>query len=493
MHIDFVDQTLRDGQQSLWGLRMRAFQAAPALPFIDRTGFKVVDLTGAGMFQVLLRSFRDDPWASTDFLIQGLPSSIVRAGMRTISVIGFGFVPDSIVDLWIHTLSRHGVKSFWIYDCLFDMGTMHRVADVATEAGAQPVPAVMYGLTDLHSDDFFAARAGEIASWDGIETVYFEDAAGVLTPERAAAVLPKVKAATAGRRVELHCHNTTGLANLNYIEGLRCGIDILHTASRSMANGASLPSTEAMLETIGVLGHTHGLDTAMLEPVRLHFLDEAAASGYETGVPNEFSLLPYRHQLPGGMTGTLKAQLAEHGMGHRLREVLDEIVIVREDLGQPVMATPFSQLVGIQAVLNIVAGERYKLVPDEVIQYTLGHYGPLMRAVEGDVADRILSQPRAADFKGWERPQPSLRELRQRFGLTISDEELLLRAMHPDAEVDAMLASGPPRTTPRTKASEIVENIAELVSAPRSLCQMSVSLPELSITVRRNSAQPAPR
>src|SRR5882672_8941250 len=186
VHIDFVDQTLRDGQQSLWGLRMRAFQAAEALPYIDRTGFKVVDLTGAGMFQVLLRSFRDDPWASTDFLIQGLPNSVVRAGMRTISVIGFGFVPDSVIDLWIHTLSRHGVKSFWIYDCLFDMDTMHRVANVCLDADAQPVPAVMYGLTDVHSDEFFAARAGEIAGWDGIDTVYFEDAPGVLTPERAA-------------------------------------------------------------------------------------------------------------------------------------------------------------------------------------------------------------------------------------------------------------------------------------------------------------------
>ncbi|MGH9043117.1 MAG: carboxyltransferase [Acidimicrobiia bacterium] len=485
MHIDFVDQTLRDGQQSLWGLRMRAFQAAPALPYLDRTGFTVVDLTGAGMFQVLLRTFKDDPWASTDFLIQNLPTSVLRAGMRTISVIGFGFVPDSIVDLWIHTLSRHGVKSFWIYDCLFDMGIMHRVANVALEAGAQPAPAVMYGLTDVHSDDFFAARAGEIASWNGIETVYFEDAAGVLTPERAATLLPKVRQATLGKRIELHCHNTTGLAPLNYIEAMRHGIDILHTASRSMANGASLPSTEMMLENVAVLGHTHGLDESMLAPVRQHFADEAVASGYETGIPNEFSLLPYRHQLPGGMTGTLKAQLEQHGMTQRLPEVLDEIMIVREDLGQPVMATPFSQLVGIQAVLNIVAGERYKVVPDEVIQYTLGHYGPLMRPVEPDVADRILSQPRAADFKGWERPQPTLRELRQRFGIHISDEELLLRAMHPDSEVDAMLASGPPRTEPRTRASELVQSIADLVSSPRSLRQLSVSLPDLSITVRR--------
>ena len=218
-----------------------------------------------------------------------------------------------------------------------------------------------------------------------------------------------------------------------------------------------------------------------------HFARVAGELGYETGVPNEYSLAIYDHQLPGGMTGTLKSQLAQHGMSHRLDEVLREIPRVREDLGEPIMATPFSQFVGIQAVLNVVTGERYKLVPDEVIQYTLGHYGPLMRPVQADVADRILGSPRAAEFDGWERPQPSLAEIRSRFPRTISDEELLLRYMHSDEEVDAMLNDGPVPEDPRRSSSEIVRHVAELLTEARSHTSVRITQPGLSLSMRRRA------
>jgi oxaloacetate decarboxylase alpha subunit len=262
---------------------------------------------------------------------------------------------------------------------------------------------------------------------------------------------------------------------------MRQGIDVIHTCSLPMANGPSLPSTEGMIEILTELGNTHGLDESQLPPVAEHFAREAAASGYALGVPNEFRLLPYKHQLPGGMTGTLINQLAEHGMSHRLNEVIDEIVIVRSELGEPIMATPFSQFVGIQAVLNIVTSERYSIVPDEVIQYTLGHYGPLMRPVQPDIADRILSQPRAAVLEKWERPQPTLSELRQQLGAGLTDEELLLRALLPDTEVDAMLAAGPIRTAP----TSIVDEIAALVRQPESVRHIQVARPGLSVELRR--------
>lgn len=486
MHVDFVDQTLRDGQQSLWGLRMRAFEAAPALPHLDRTGFRTIDLTGAGMFTVLLRTFKDDPWESTDMLVAGLPSSKLRAATRTISVGGMGFAPDSIVDLWIKTMHKHGIDSFWIFDCSFDMPKFKRVVDVVKEAGAEPAPAIMYGLTEVHTDEWFAERAREIDSW-GAPSIYVEDAPGVLTPKRAQTLLPALQEATPSTPLELHCHATTGLAQLVYLEGLEAGISILHTCSRPMANGPSLPSTEAMLENLRVLGHEHGLDPSQLGPVAEHFERTALAAGpeYELGVPNEFSLVPYEHQLPGGMTGSLKKNLADHGMEDRLAAVLAEIPAVRRDLGEPIMATPFSQFVGIQALLNIVTGERYSQVPDEVIQYTLGHYGPLAREVEPDVKDRILASPNAAKLEGWEQPQPTLAELHERFGKRISDEELLLRALFSGDEVDAMIAAGPIRRDPRTSASNIVESVRDLVFEANGARSLSISQPDLSIELRR--------
>ena len=488
MDIEFVDQTLRDGQQSLWGLRMRAYHAAEALPHIDQTGFRVVDLTGAGMFTVLVREFSDDPWESTDFLVKNLPNSTIRAGQRTTAVIGFQQAPDSIIDLWVQTLIKHGVRSHWIYDCLYDMPTMQRLAKVIHDAGGVAVPAIMYGLTGVHDDAFFAARAQEMASWEGVETVYVEDAAGVLTPERAATLLPAIRAATGSMPLELHCHNTTGLAQLNYIEGIKAGFTILHTASRPLANGGmSLPSTEGMMPILADMGHTHGLDTSRFAPVEENFIWAAADAGFEPGRPVEYDPRVYRHQIPGGMMGTLRNQLAMHGMGERLPEALAEIPRVREELAHPIMATPFSQFVGIQAVLNIITGNRYELVPDEVIHYALGHYGPLMRPLDPDVKDKILGTDRAKKLVDWVRPQPTLAEIRKNFPIGISDEELLLRFMLSDEEVDAVKAAGPIRTDPRRSTNTIVREVVDLLAEQRQATSLSVSRPGFAMTLRRSN------
>ena len=490
MKVRFIDQTLRDGQQSLWGLRMRPFQAAPALPYLDATGFHTIDLTGPGMFTILLRTYKEDPWAATDFLAAGLPHNKLRTATRTNSVGVMGFSPDSVVDLWINCAARHGIGSFWIFDCLFDMPRMKRVCDVVREAGAEPTPCVMYGLTEVHTDEFFADRAREMASWEGVPSIELEDAPGVLKVDRARTLLPAVKAACGDVPLEIHSHNTTGEATRMYIEALLAGIDIIHTCSQPMANGPSNPSTEAMVANVEALGFEHDLDLSQLPPVAAHFREiaETAGPGFELGIPSEYTLAPYEHQLPGGMTGSLKKQLADHGMEDRLQEVLEEIPQVRRELGQPIMATPFSQFVGIQALLNVIGEERYKLVPDEVIQYALGQYGPLMRPVDSEVMDKIMAAERAPDFENWEPPQPTLDELRSRFGRNVSDEELLLRVLWSTEEVDAMVANGPIRTDPRTSASEIVENIRDLIAEAGQVRSISVSQPGMSIKLSRNAA-----
>ncbi|HEX6229212.1 MAG TPA: hypothetical protein VFZ41_07085 [Solirubrobacterales bacterium] len=488
-HVEFIDQTLRDGQQSLWGIKMRAYQATPALPHLDRTGFRVVDLTGGTFFVVMLRESRDDPWAALDHIVKGLPSTSHRAGMRPVAVGSFGFVPDSVLDLWVATLVKHGVDSHWLFDCLYDMPLMKRKAEDIQRVGGEVVPAIMYGLTDLHTDEFFADRAREMASWEGVRTIYFEDAPGVLTPERAATLLPALQEATGDVRLELHCHNTTGLAPLVYAEGMKHGIDIIHTCSLPLANGPSLPSTEAMVEIVEESGHAHGLDKSQLEPVATHFRREAERCGYEIGVPNEYRMLPYKHQLPGGMTGTLKSQLAEYGMPERFPEVIEEIVRVREELGQPVMATPFSQFVGIQAVLNVVQKERWEMVPDEVIHYACGHYGPLMRDIEPEVKEHIFAQPRAEQLAAWERPQPSIEEVRKRLGTNLSDEELLLRWFAPEEHVDEMLERGPLRTEPHPHDGGPVQQAIDLIAASSEARHLSVSLAGLSIELRGGNGE----
>jgi oxaloacetate decarboxylase alpha subunit len=469
-------------------MRMRACQATPILPNLNATGFNTVDLTGGTFFVVMLRESGDDPWAALDWLIQGLPDARHRAGMRPVAVGSFGFVPDEMLDLWVGTLVEHGIDSHWLFDCLYDMPLMKAKAEAIRRVGGEVVPAIMYGLTDLHTDEFFADRAREMASWEGVERIYVEDAPGVLTPERAATLLPALQEATPGVRLELHVHNTTGLAPRVYMEGIKAGIEILHTCSRPMANGPSLPSTEAMVEIVEEMGHTHDLDKSQLRPVADHFEREAKRLGWALGVPNEYRTQPYRHQLPGGMTGTLINQLNEYGMPERFPEVIDEIVRVREELGQPIMATPFSQFVGIQAVLNVVLDERYKVVPEEVLHYALGHYGPLMRPVEPEIADKIFSQPRVKELEKWERPQTTVAEFREKFGADLSDEELLLRYLAPQEHVDKMLASGPLRTEPPASSPDLGDQLMQMIEEAKSrpISHLSLSQPGIRIDLRRD-------
>ncbi|WP_072801515.1 carboxyltransferase [Rhodococcoides yunnanense] len=487
MHIDFVEQSLRDGQQSLWGMRLRAYEAAGALPYLKDAGYRTIDLTGAGMFTVLLREYADDPWATLDFLVAGLKGNELRSGLRTLSCVGFAPTPQVIMDLWIQTLIKHGVTSFWLYDCLYDMPLMKHMVDVVTQAGGQAVPAIMYGLTDVHDDVYFADRAREMASWTGVESIYFEDAAGVLKPERARTLLPAIREATGTIPLELHCHNTTNLAQHNYIVGVESGFTRLHTASRPMANGPSLPSTEAMVTAIEHMGFTHSIDTSTFEPVAAHFEQVARDAGRSTGVPAEYDPRMYDHQLPGGMTGTLINQLERHGLGHRFPAVLEAIPKVRVELGSPIMATPFSQFVGVQAVLNIITGDPYSMVSDEVVHYVLGHYGPVPAPVAPDVLDKILSSPRAKQLQDWTRPEPTLDEIRAQFSPGISDEELLIRFMMSDEEVDAMLAKGPLRTDRRRSTNKVVESVVELLGDSRGSKSFSVSTPEFSIATSRGA------
>lgn len=484
MHVDFVDQTLRDGQQSLWGMRLRAHEAAGALPYLKTAGYRTIDLTGAGMFTVLLREFADDPWATLDFEVAGLAGNELRSGLRTLSCVGFAPTPQAIMDLWIQTLIKHGSTSFWLYDCLHDMDLMKHQVDVVRAAGGQPVPAIMYGLTDVHDDSYFAERAAIMATWEGVESIYLEDAAGVLTPERARTLLPAIRRATGDMPLELHCHNTTNLAQHNYAVGIESGFSRIHTASRPMANGPSLPSTEAMVTIVESMGHSHSLDVSTFEPVARHFEQVAREAGRKTGVPAEYDPRMYEHQLPGGMTGTLINQLERHGMGHRFPEVLEAIPQVRVELGSPIMATPFSQFVGVQTVLNVITGDPYSIVSDEVIHYVLGHYGPVPSPVAPDVLDRILSHPRAKALSTWERPDPTLAEIRSRFTKGISDEELLLRFMMSDEEVDAMLAAGPIRTDRRRSSNATVESVVDLLSQSRR--PFAVSTPEFSVSASRS-------
>ena len=482
-HVEFLDETLRDGEQSLWGIRMRTGQALPASPILDRTGFKIIDLTGGGKLDVLTRFCQENYWDALDLLVASMPNTPVRAGLRANALVTFSISPKALMDLWIRRLCAHGVRSFWIYDVLLGTDNMLRLAKVAKEADAQVAAAIMFALSPVHTDEYFVAKAKILASDPNVDSILLYDTAGVLQKDRIEKLVPALVAVANGKPIEFHSNNLLGLSAKAYLDAVDCGVSVIHTASRPMANGPSVPSTEIMAKNIQLRGHTHRLDESLFEPVATHFRAVGHAAGFLVDQYAEYDEFSIQHQIPGGMMGTFKAQLAMHNMMDKLPEVLDEVAAVRRDLGYPGMATPFSQLVGIQAVLNIVTGKRYGTVPDEVIQYAAGFYGETVAPVDPNVMDKIMASPRAKDVLANPPQEPTLDDLKKQYE-TDDLDELIYRATVPQADIDKMRAAGPIRRDFPLLSSPELDQVRKLMKVS-SLPVIELQTEGFKVSLRR--------
>ena len=480
-HIELLDETMRDGQQALWGMRMQAGMALPVAPIIDRTGYRVIDLTGSSMFEVMIRHCQENPWEGLDLMVEAMPRTRIRAGMRSNASVTFGVTPDALMDAWMRQLNVHGCRSFWVYDVLFNIDKTHRLAKVAKEFGSEVSGAIMFTLSPVHTDEYYADKADKLSVCPDIDTILLYDTAGVLEKERLTTLLPAIIEKSRGKPIEFHSNNLLGQSAKSYLDAVDLGVTILHTSIRPMANGPSVPSTEIMVRNLELLGHTHDLDTSLLPPVADHFEKVGKAAGFLVNQYAEYDVLSIQHQVPGGMIGTLKAQLAQQDMMDRLDDVLTETAVVRKELGYPGMATPFSQLVGTQAVLNIVTGKRYSVVPDEVIEYAAKFYGEPAGPIDPNIMDRIMSSPRGKEVSSNPPPQPSIEDLRKQYG-TDDDDELILRALVPEADLNKMWAAGPVKKTYPLLSSPELDQVRRLMSLAQSpVLQVKSSGFELSL------------
>jgi oxaloacetate decarboxylase (Na+ extruding) subunit alpha len=443
--VEFIDQSLRDGQQSYWGMRMRAGQMLPVAEAIDTAGYRTVDVTGSSIFEVLIRFRKENPWDGLDAIRRALPHCKLRAGARTNGIVGMGVTPDSIVQLWIRTLAEHGIQSLWIFDCLHDVDQMLRVSQVCRDAGIEPSPQVNFSESPVHTDEHYGKIIERMVAGGVAETIVLGDEAGVMGPERARGWIRMMRRHAPDLPLEMHFHNRTAMANLNHVIGVEEGVSIVHTAVESVANGVSMPSTAVTVDNMRRLGHEVAIDDSRLAEVSEHLGAQADDEGYPRGAPVEYSVAAIQQQFPGGMMGTLRNQLAQVGMEERLPAVLEESIRVRAEMGWPVMATPFSQLVGIQALLNVVQGERYSTIPDENLMYLAGWYGKPPGEVDAELLERGSQTERGrAIMSESHAPQPSLAEIRREYGERLSDEELLLRYLIPGPDLDAMYAAAQP-------------------------------------------------
>jgi pyruvate/oxaloacetate carboxyltransferase/biotin carboxyl carrier protein len=433
--IDFVDQTLRDAQQSLWGFTMRTDHMTPIAEMMDRVGYRAIATVGSQAFTVQVRNLNEDPWERIRVLSRLITRTPLRGSYQIGSLSSFDLsTPRDIIVLWIKRSVANGIKSFWICDYQMDMEKFVYFARIAKAEGAEVVPALMYTASPAHTNEHWARKTRLLAEVkDFVDRIMIEDASGIITPEGTRNLVSTVQKNCGGLPIEFHSHCNSGLAPLCYLEAIQSGVTTVHTAVTPLANGTSLPATETLLRNARRLGYSSDLDEDALVAVSAHFKNIAEKEGLPIGVPMEYDLFHFEHQVPGGMMTNLKRQLREVGMEHRLDEILQEVVLVRKEFGYPVMATPYSQIVGAQAVENVVSGVRYKQLTDEAIKYVLGYYGEPVVPVDQNVMDRVMGLPRTKQFLNW-KPEgylKSVEELRQEIGPELSDDELLLRALIP--------------------------------------------------------------
>jgi oxaloacetate decarboxylase (Na+ extruding) subunit alpha len=442
--VQLIETSLRDGNQCLWAaLGVDTAKTLTIAPVMDRIGLKAIDFTTSTHMGVAVRYKREDPWERIRLMAAATPRTplqFMSTGFRFISWETAG--PDFMA-LVFRVLARNGIRRFCLADPMNDADSNIACARMVKHGGGEHViAALVFTLSPVHDDAHYAERARKLAACPDIDAIYIKDPGGLLSPKRAATLIPAIKAQIGAKPLELHSHCTIGLAEHVYLDAVELGVSALQCASGAIADGISNPPAERVVANLRALGHSVRVDDEALAEVGRYFTRIAAAEGLPVGSPQAFDASYLRHQLPGGMIGTMRRQLAESRLTHLEGAVIQEIGRVREELGWPIVMTPFAQIVLTQAVMNVTGKARYAVIPDEVLRYALGRFGRPNVPIEPHVMERIESLPRARELRA-EPSMAPLEELRRQFGRQLSDEEFLLRATMPGGQVDAMRAAGP--------------------------------------------------
>jgi oxaloacetate decarboxylase (Na+ extruding) subunit alpha len=467
--IEFVDTTMRDGNQSLWSATgLTTPDVLTIAPTVDRVGYHACDFTSSTHMAVSVRFHREDPWERIRRVSAAMPNtplSMITPGLRFIA-----WVPaeEDVMGLVFKLVVRNGIRRLQIADPSNDVSRLKRVAQLAKGHGMEEVViGLTYSISEVHTHAYYAERAAALADCPHMDRLYLKDPGGLLTVDAVRDLAPHFLKAAGERTVELHSHCTIGLAPMVYVEGVKSGFQVVHTASGPLSRGTSQPEVASTVRNLEANGFADGLDLEAEAVVAEHFRQVARAKSLPAGQPGEFDAVYYRHQLPGGMVTTTRRMLEELRRPELFDAVLDEITRVRAEMGYPILVTPTSQFVASQAARNVIDPERWANVSDETVRYFLGHYGDPPAPVDPDIAERVLSRPQAAKLR--DLTPISLEGARERFGSRISEEELLLRLTMPEEQVDAMVAARdrpPPLATARPGRSPLVGLLQELARRP---------------------------
>ncbi|NLW16465.1 MAG: pyruvate carboxylase subunit B [Firmicutes bacterium] len=421
--VGISDTTLRDGHQSLWATRMKTEDMFPVLTMMDQVGFASVEMWGGATFDSCLRYLNEDPWNRLRLIRKFMPNTKLSMLLRGQNLVGYRHYADDVVVEFVKRTVDNGMDIIRVFDGLNDIRNMELAMRTAREAGAHVQGTVVYSTSPVHNLDTYITFVKELMDV-GIDSLCIKDMAGILTPYTAYELVKRLKEFV-DVPIQLHTHYTTGLASMTLLKAIEAGVDVVDCALSPLALGTSQPAVESMVAALEGTPYDTGLDLELisaisekLTAIKAKYPQSQNASIYQVNTR------VLRYQMPGGMISNFIAQLGNQI--DRLPEVLDEVPRVREDLGYPPLVTPFSQIVGSQAFMNVLAGERYKMVSNEVKNYLMGYYGRAPGPIDEDFRRRIIGDAEVITGRPADVLEPELEAARKAVSLYMEKEEDVL-------------------------------------------------------------------
>ena len=436
--IRITETVLRDGQQSQIATRMTTEQMLPVLEQLDNAGYHALEVWGGATFDSCLRYLNEDPWERLRTIRKAVKHTKLQMLLRGQNILGYRNYADDVVREFVQKSIENGIDIIRIFDALNDPRNLQTAVAATKEFGGHAQVAISYTTSPVHTVDYFVHLAEEYAKL-GADSICIKDMAGVLTPQTGYDLVKGIKARI-DLPLEIHTHATGGISEMTYLKVAEAGADIIDTAVSSFAGGTSQPATESVVMGLEDLGFETGLNlkevekvASHLNTVRDHFRSECLLNPKVKDIEPKTLI----YQVPGGMLSNLLSQLSEQGLDDKYEEVLAEVPRVRADLGYPPLVTPLSQMVGTQALMNVISGERYKIVPNEIKDYVRGLYGRPPAPLAEGIKEKIIGEEEVMTIRPADLIEPQLPKLREEIAqYAKSEEDVLSYASFPNQAKD---------------------------------------------------------
>jgi len=428
--LKICDLMLRDGHQSLLATRMRTDDMLPIAEEIDKVGYWAVEMWGGATFDSAMRFLDEDPWERVRRLKAAMPNTPFMMLLRGQNVVGYKHYPDDVLERFIVRAHANGIDVFRIFDALNDVRNLRKAMEVVKREGAHVQASMSYTIGPPYSVDYYVDLAKKLEEMDA-DTICIKDMAGLITPYIAYELVGRLKAEI-GLPIHLHSHSTSGMATPALVKAAEAGVDIVDTAISALSMTTSHPPTESIVATLQGTERDTGLDLTRLAGIAGHFTEvRRKYARFESGIKG-VDVRVLQFQIPGGMLSNLVSQLRGQNAEDRYEDVLKEVPRVREELGYPPLVTPSSQIVGTQATLNVVLGERYKVIPEEVRQYVRGYYGRPPAPIDPEIKRLVIGDEEPIDCRPADLLEPGMEKARREIGdLAQSEEDVISYALFP--------------------------------------------------------------